>query len=174
MILQEVAQPSEGIKLVVNNVQAFYKHDSLGNGVLYITDRAVIWITTGSKGFSVSYPAIVLHAISTDVSSFPYEHVFVMVDKRKSGLELAAAELEDEESDDDEEGPGLEIRLVPDDKDALSSIYHEISVGQEENPEEDDPMFDDEEEEEMEEEEGMNGDGQMPSGQWFTAENVRF
>uniref|UniRef100_A0A8R1IAC9 Methylosome subunit pICln n=1 Tax=Caenorhabditis japonica TaxID=281687 RepID=A0A8R1IAC9_CAEJA len=96
----------------------------------------------------------------------------IMEDEEQLGLELAAAELEDEESDDDEEGPGLEIRLVPDDKDALSSIYHEISVGQEENPEEDDPMFDDEEEEEMEEEEGMNGDGQMPSGQWFTAENM--
>lgn len=171
MILTEVSQPTEGIKLATTNVQAFFKIDSLGNGTLYITDSAVIWISSaaGTKGFSVAYPAIVLHAISTDVSVFPSEHIFVMVDQRKSGLELAAAELEDEESDDDEEEPALEIRFVPDDKDSLSQIYHQIAVGQEENPEEDDPMYDDEEEE-MEEE--MGDDGQGQSGQWFTADNI--
>lgn len=49
---------------------------------------AVIWISSaaGTKGFSVAYPAIVLHAISTDVSVFPSEHIFVMVDQRKSGM----------------------------------------------------------------------------------------
>lgn len=53
----------------------------------------------------------------------------------------------------------------------MSEIYHEILVGQEENPEEDDPMFDDEEEEEMEGMEQEMGDVET-SGQWFTAENV--
>ncbi|EFP07962.1 CRE-ICL-1 protein [Caenorhabditis remanei] len=195
VILKEVSQPTEGIKLAAENVQAFYKTDSLGNGTLYITDSAVTWISRAdSKGFSVAYPAIVLHAISTDVTVFPSEHVFVMVDQRKSvkrrrrapilrtiqeadeqrGLELAAAELEDEESDDDEEGPGLEIRFVPDNKDCLPDIYHQILKGQEENPEEDDPMYDDDGEDEEEEEYGemdQSEDG-MPPGQWITADNI--
>ncbi|CAI2350593.1 unnamed protein product [Caenorhabditis sp. 36 PRJEB53466] len=198
MILQDVQQPTEGVKLVTGHVQALFKNDSLGNGTLYITNSAVTWINNagGSKGFSISYPAIVLHAISTDLSVIPVEHVFVMVDQRKSvrrrrrapvlrtieedmedrGLELAAAELEDEESDDDEEGAGLEIRLVPDDKEALTQIYHEIVKGQEENPEEDDPMFDDDEEEEGEEGgeeyEGMEEEMGGGDGQWFTADNI--
>uniref|UniRef100_A0A1I7UXB8 Methylosome subunit pICln n=1 Tax=Caenorhabditis tropicalis TaxID=1561998 RepID=A0A1I7UXB8_9PELO len=176
MNLKEVSQPTEGIKLATPNVQAFFKTDSLGDGTLYITGSAVTWISSaaGSKGFSVGYPAIVLHAISSEVNTFP-EHVFVMVDQRKSGIELSAAELEDEESDDDdEEGPGLEIRFAPDDKSLLSQIYHEIVVGQEENPEEDDPMFEDEEEEEegdgMDDDGGENGD--MQGQQWFTADNI--
>lgn len=87
MILQEVRKPTEGIKLEAANVQAFFKESSLGNGTLYVTSSNVTWINSapGSKGFSVSYPAIVLHAISTDVSKFPSEHIFVMVDQRKSG-----------------------------------------------------------------------------------------
>lgn len=178
MNLQEVSQPTEGIKLATANVQAFYKTDSLGNGTLFVTDRAVTWISSApdSKGFSVPYSAIVLHAISTDVSDFPSEHVYVMVDQRKADLELAAAELDDEESDDDEAGRGLEIRFAPDDKEALAQIYHEIAKGQAENPEEDDPMFDDEEEEEEGEdggmEEGMEDDSGMPAGQWYTADNI--
>lgn len=173
LTLKEVTQPTAGIKLTTPNVQAFFNTGSLGNGTLYITGTEVTWITTGSKGFSVKYPAIVLHAISSEVShTFP-EHVFVMVDQRKSGLELAAAELEDEESDDDEAGQGLEIRFAPDDKGTLSQIYHEICVGQEENPEEDDPMYDDEEEEEEGGEEMHEENGAMEGGnQWFTADNL--
>lgn len=175
VILKEISQPTEGIKLAADNVQAFYKTDSLGNGTLYITDSAVTWISRAdSKGFSVAYPAIVLHAISTDVTVFPSEHVFVMVDQRKSGLELAAAELEDEESDDDEEGPGLEIRFVPDNKECLPEIYHQILKGQEENPEEDDPMYDEDGEDEEEEEYGEmdQSEDTMPPGQWITADNI--
>ncbi|PIC32844.1 hypothetical protein B9Z55_013033 [Caenorhabditis nigoni] len=195
IILKELAAPTAGIKITTRNVQAFHNSDSLGNGTLYVTGSEVTWISSapGSKGFSVAYPAIVLHAISTDTTTFPSEHVFMMVDQRKSirrrrapilrtiqeadeqrGLELAAAELEDEESDgDDEEGPGLEIRFVPDDKEALTPMYHEILKGQEENPEDDDMMFDEEEEEEDGEYEMEEGDEQaMGSGQWFTADNI--
>ncbi|PIC32843.1 hypothetical protein B9Z55_013033 [Caenorhabditis nigoni] len=176
IILKELAAPTAGIKITTRNVQAFHNSDSLGNGTLYVTGSEVTWISSapGSKGFSVAYPAIVLHAISTDTTTFPSEHVFMMVDQRKSSLELAAAELEDEESDgDDEEGPGLEIRFVPDDKEALTPMYHEILKGQEENPEDDDMMFDEEEEEEDGEYEMEEGDEQaMGSGQWFTADNI--
>ncbi|ULT94006.1 hypothetical protein L5515_010626 [Caenorhabditis briggsae] len=176
IILKEVSAPTAGIKITTPNVQAFHNSDSLGNGTLYVTGSEVTWISSapGSKGFSVTYPAIVLHAISTDTTTFPSEHVFMMVDQRKSSLELAAAELEGEESDnDDEEGPGLEIRFVPDDKEALTPMYHEILKGQEENPEEDDMMFEDEEEQEDGEYEMEEGDEQaMGSGQWFTADNI--
>uniref|UniRef100_A0A183FC31 Methylosome subunit pICln n=1 Tax=Heligmosomoides polygyrus TaxID=6339 RepID=A0A183FC31_HELPZ len=36
-------------------------------------------------GFSLTYPSIILHAVSTDLSTFPHECIYVLVDASKSG-----------------------------------------------------------------------------------------
>ncbi|PIO66592.1 Nucleotide-sensitive chloride conductance regulator [Teladorsagia circumcincta] len=46
----------------------------------------VTWICRSSGlGFSLTYPSIILHAVSTDLSTFPHECIYVLVDASKSG-----------------------------------------------------------------------------------------
>ena len=40
----------------------------------------VSWMSTAGQGFSLQYPAISLHAISKDLSAFPHECLYLMVD----------------------------------------------------------------------------------------------
>ncbi|CAD6192828.1 unnamed protein product [Caenorhabditis auriculariae] len=198
--LTNVSIPEEGVRLTQPHVQAYIGSQSLGNGTLIISERAVTWTLTSAQsgdhsaqGFELSYPSIVLHATSTDRSNFPEEHIYIVVDGNKSerrrrrvpllltneeeaarrALQVESEEMnEDEDDDDSEAGRSIEVRFVPDDKSSLSQIYHEVCVGQELNPEEDDDMSDDEG---LECDEVSNGhDLQVngSDGHWYTAENM--
>lgn len=44
-----------------------------------------MWFDGSGMGFSLEYPTIGLHAISRDVSAYPQEHLYVMVNGKLTG-----------------------------------------------------------------------------------------
>lgn len=43
------------------------------------------WVENSGVGFSLDYPNISLHAVSRDLSAFPWEHLYVMVNANFEG-----------------------------------------------------------------------------------------
>lgn len=44
-----------------------------------------MWFDGSGVGFSLEYPTIGLHAISRDVSAYPQEHLYIMVNGKLTG-----------------------------------------------------------------------------------------
>ncbi|NXL64487.1 ICLN protein, partial [Chordeiles acutipennis] len=43
------------------------------------------WLENSGVGFSLDYPSISLHAVSRDLSAYPWEHLYVMVNAKFEG-----------------------------------------------------------------------------------------
>ncbi|GMT05684.1 hypothetical protein PENTCL1PPCAC_27858 [Pristionchus entomophagus] len=179
LVLGDVSIPEQGVRLIQEQVVAYLNDSPIaGEGTLAVTENSVTWISRGeARGFALSYPSIIMHAISTDISSFPHEHVLVVVDAGRADVQLAHQELQtgagDEEGGEEEsEGDQLILRFVPSDMSALDIIYKEMAECQELNPELED-MEEDEDEEEGEE--GVTAEfdasGDLGPG-WYTADNL--
>ncbi|KAJ8386618.1 hypothetical protein AAFF_G00168500 [Aldrovandia affinis] len=132
VLLKNVSPPSEGVRHVQSETTAILDGKGLGLGTLYVAETCLSWFDGSGKGFFVEYPSISLHAISRDVSAYPQEHLYVMVNAKlneDSELQEKAdeeGEKEDEGSDDDDDdssGPVTEIRFVPSDKAALEPMF---------------------------------------------------
>lgn len=52
---------------------------------VFLVPRRLSWFDGSGMGFSLEYPTIGLHAISRDVSAYPQEHLYVMVNGKLSG-----------------------------------------------------------------------------------------
>uniref|UniRef100_A0A1I7XUG4 Methylosome subunit pICln n=1 Tax=Heterorhabditis bacteriophora TaxID=37862 RepID=A0A1I7XUG4_HETBA len=189
IVLCEVSEPTEGVRLAQPQVQAYLDNQCMGEGMLCIAEREVTWISRSTqKGFTLTYPSIILHAVSTDVSTFPQECIYVLIDASKTGqrrrseiplytameerhfrdLNLAEDELNNDDIDDDDDEPkSVAVRFVPADNSVLSQIYTEMCACQELNPDEDDDFSDDDNDEEM-----GGGDGLLHDSRWFTSENI--
>ncbi|VDM75558.1 unnamed protein product [Strongylus vulgaris] len=140
IIMSEVSQPSTGVRLSQPQVVAYMDAHCAGEGTLCVSESQVTWICRSTGlGFSLTYPSIILHAISTDLSTFPQECIYVLVDASKSerrrrrtvplytaaearnvqDLQLAEEELNQNgdisDEDDDEEAKNVVIRFVPSD-----------------------------------------------------------
>ncbi|KAK6751644.1 hypothetical protein RB195_003206 [Necator americanus] len=175
IILSEVSQPSVGVRLSQPQVVAYMDGHCAGEGTLCVSESQVTWICRSSGlGFSLTYPSIILHAISTDLSTFPHECIYVLVDASKSDLHLAEEELNQNgnasDEDDDEEGKNVVIRFVPADSSVLQEIYSEMCACQELNPDEGDDFSDDEGDGSM----AIDGDvdAMMSGDGWYTAANI--
>ncbi|KXJ25172.1 methylosome subunit pICln [Exaiptasia diaphana] len=145
VIMSSLPPPSQGVRHVQNNTQAFIDENCLGNGTLYVTEERLSWSNDEGRGFSLEYPSISVHAVCKDTSKFPHECIYCMLD----------APLEDC-SEDDEDAKVGEVRFVPEDKESLQQIFNVLSDCQALHP---DPQ------EEAEEE--MAGFG----GEYFTNED---
>ncbi|KAK5982382.1 Nucleotide-sensitive chloride conductance regulator [Trichostrongylus colubriformis] len=195
IILSETNEPSEGVRLSQPQVVAYLDGECAGEGILCVAERQVTWICRSSGlGFSLTYPSIILHAVSTDLSTFPHECIYVLVDASKSercrrqtvpfftaaeaqnvqDLKLADEELNHEndasDNDDDEEGKNVVIRFVPSDLGVLNQIYTEMCNCQELNPDENDDFSDEDGDMVVDE----NADAMVSGDGWYTAENVGF
>ncbi|XGW28124.1 hypothetical protein V3C99_008158 [Haemonchus contortus] len=172
IILSETNEPSEGVRLSQPQVVAYLDGECAGEGKLCVAERQVTWICRSSGlGFSLTYPSIILHAVSTDLSSFPHECIYVLVDASKSDLKLAEEELNDGNDaceDDDEDEKNVVIRFVPSDLSVLQQIYEEMCSCQELNPDENDDFSDEEGGGDMIVDESVINSG----GEWYTAENI--
>ncbi|GMR31022.1 hypothetical protein PMAYCL1PPCAC_01217, partial [Pristionchus mayeri] len=153
LVLGEVAIPENGVRLIQDQVVAYLNDSPIaGEGTLAIAESSVTWISRREgRGFSLSYPSIIMHAVCTDVSSFPHEHVLVVADAGRAEVQVAHQELQagdgGEREEEESEDGNLILRFVPSDMSALDSIYKEMAECQELNPEEED-MEEDEDEEE--------------------------
>ncbi|XP_058042531.1 methylosome subunit pICln isoform X2 [Ahaetulla prasina] len=123
--LKRIPEPSEGIRLRQPETEAVLAGRGLGTGSLYIAESRLSWIADSGLGFSLDYPIISLHAISRDLNTYPWEHLYVMVNAKfevEESRENPIPEEGEEESDDEFE-PISEFRFVPSDKSALEAMF---------------------------------------------------
>ncbi|KAG9338698.1 hypothetical protein JZ751_025366 [Albula glossodonta] len=120
VLLKNVSPPSEGVRHEQAETTAVLDGKGLGSGTLYVAETRLSWFDGSGMGFSLEYPSISLHAISRDLSAYPQEHLYVMVNaKLNEESEMQDKDEEDEEDDeedsnsDDDSGPITEIRFVP-------------------------------------------------------------
>uniref|UniRef100_A0A4W6FHS1 Methylosome subunit pICln n=1 Tax=Lates calcarifer TaxID=8187 RepID=A0A4W6FHS1_LATCA len=117
VLLKNLHPPTEGVRHEQAETTAVMDGQRLGCGTLYVAETRLSWFDGSGMGFCLEYPTIGLHAISRDVSAYPQEHLYVMVNGKLSGEEKLHAEMA--------EKPGriTEIRFVPSDKAALESMF---------------------------------------------------
>lgn len=181
VLLKNLRPPTEGVRHEQAETTAVMDGQKLGCGTLYVAETRLSWFDGSGMGFSLEYPTIGLHAISRDVSAYPQEHLYVMVNGKIGGeneAEMAERAADDEEEedgdssssggggDDDEEGAITEIRFVPGDKAALEPMFSAMCECQalHPDPEDDDSDNDFEGEEyDVEEAEAEHGHADIPS-----------
>ncbi|CAB1316639.1 unnamed protein product [Coregonus sp. 'balchen'] len=91
--LKNVSPPSEGIRHEQGEITAIWNGEGLGPGTLYIAETCVSWFDGSGMGFSLEYRSISLHAISRDLTAYPKEHLYVMVNtklKEQGQIDLTA------------------------------------------------------------------------------------
>ncbi|XP_077422760.1 methylosome subunit pICln [Vanacampus margaritifer] len=183
VLLKNLRPPTEGVRLQQADTAAVLDGHKLGNGTLYVAETRLSWFDGAGLGFCLEYPTIGLHAISRDVSAYPQEHLYVMVNGKLSEeneAEMAEKPADDEEDDgvgseeenedggdNEEEGGITEIRFVPDDKAALESMFAAMCECQalHPDPEDEDDSDNDFEGEEydVEEAEAEHGHADIPT-----------
>ncbi|CAG2257861.1 methylosome subunit pICln-like [Mytilus galloprovincialis] len=140
VLLNSCSPPDEGIRKKQENTSAFVGERALGKGTLFIAESCVSWQSSEheGQGFSLQYPGISIHAVSRDLTAFPHECLYLMVE----GDLTDDANREEEESDDEDLDPSTEMRFVPDDKTVLDQLYKAMSDCQILHPDENDSDFD--------------------------------
>ena len=93
-------------------------------GVLYITNRRVIWL--GEHSYDIDVPYIILHAISHDVASFPRPCIYCQFDLEETVLD----------NEDEEDNVLSEMFLVPEEESDLQVIFEALSTAAMANPDE--------------------------------------
>ncbi|KAL7878294.1 hypothetical protein AOLI_G00092680 [Acnodon oligacanthus] len=171
VLLKSLPPPNEGVRHQQAETAAVLDGKELGTGTLYVAESRLSWFNGSGMGFSLEYPSISLHAISRDLSAYPQEHLYVMVNKKlddENEAEMHERAPDDEgaeESDDDsEDGVIAEIRFVPSDKAALESMFSAMCDCQALHPDPEDEESDDEfEGEEYDVEEAEQSHGDIPT-----------
>uniref|UniRef100_A0A3P8XLB5 Methylosome subunit pICln n=1 Tax=Esox lucius TaxID=8010 RepID=A0A3P8XLB5_ESOLU len=165
VLLKSIPPPSEGVRHKQAETTAVLDGKGLGAGTLYVAETRLSWFDGSGMGFSLEYPTISLHAISRDLSAYPQEHLYVMVNAKLRMQENAHdEENEDESSDEDESEVITELRFVPRDKDALESMFSAMCECQALHPDPDDEDSDgDFDGDEYDVEEAEHGQGDIPS-----------
>uniref|UniRef100_A0AAZ1X2T0 Methylosome subunit pICln n=1 Tax=Oreochromis aureus TaxID=47969 RepID=A0AAZ1X2T0_OREAU len=137
VLLKNLQPPTEGVRHEQAETTAVMDGQRLGCGTLYVAETRLSWFDSSGLGFSLEYPSIGLHALSRDVSAYPQEHLYVMVNGKlnsENEAEMAEKAADDDDDDDDhdgssdggddeDEGTITEIRFVPSDKAALESMF---------------------------------------------------
>ncbi|XP_058243795.1 methylosome subunit pICln isoform X2 [Hemibagrus wyckioides] len=178
VLLKSLPPPAEGVRHQQAETTAVLDGKGIGTGTLYVAESCLSWFNGSGMGFSLEYPSISLHAISRDLSAYPQEHLYVMVNKKLNADENEAEmrektpddEGEEDSDDDDDEGGDedeviTEIRFVPTDKAALESMFSAMCDCQALHPDPEDADSDNEEfeGEEYEEEEEETGQVDVPT-----------
>ncbi|XP_026142809.1 methylosome subunit pICln isoform X2 [Carassius auratus] len=166
VVLKSLPPPSEGVRLQQADTTAVLDGKRLGAGTLFVAEAHLSWFDGSGMGFCLEYPSISLHAISRDLSAFPEEHLYVMVNAKldaEAEAEQQDKASDDEESDSEDSGTITEIRFVPSDKSALEPMFSSMCDCQALHPDPDDADTDDDdyegEEYDVEEAEQEQGRG---------------
>ncbi|XP_060032686.1 methylosome subunit pICln isoform X2 [Erinaceus europaeus] len=152
---------AEGLRQQQPDTEAVLNGRGLGTGTLYVAESRLSWLDGSGLGFSLEYPTISLHAVSRDLSAYPREHLYVMVNAKFEELRESVGE-EEEDSDDDVE-PIAEFRFVPGDKSALEAMFTAMCECQALHPDPEDEDSDDYDGEEYDVEAYEQGQGDIPT-----------
>ncbi|XP_042153280.1 methylosome subunit pICln isoform X3 [Oncorhynchus tshawytscha] len=162
VLLRSVPPPTEGVRHEQGETTAVLDGKGLGTGTLYVAETRLSWFDGSGMGFSLEYPTISLHAISRDLSAYPQEHLYVMVNAKLND-EMQENAHDDEDEEDECEGI-TEIRFVPSDKAALESMFSAMCECQALHPDPDDEDSNgDFDGDEYDVEEAEHGQGDIPS-----------
>ncbi|XP_064830801.1 methylosome subunit pICln-like isoform X2 [Oncorhynchus masou masou] len=164
VLLRSVPPPTEGVRHEQGETTAVLDGKGLGTGTLYVAETRLSWFDGSGMGFSLEYPTISLHAISRDLSAYPQEHLYVMVNAKLND-EMQENAHDEEDAEDECEGI-TEIRFVPSDKAALESMFSAMCECQALHPDPDDEDSNgdfDGDEYDVEEAEAEHGQGDIPS-----------
>ncbi|KAK6632257.1 hypothetical protein RUM44_007298 [Polyplax serrata] len=135
------SEPPQQVRHREPNTTVYVNDNNLGKGTLYIAESQLSWCSDSGNGFSLEYPHISLHAISRDITAFPRECIFMMLDTDFNG------ERENNSSGDDDEQLdeplSTEMRLVPDDKGMLDAMFNALNICQTLHPDPEDSVSDD-------------------------------
>ncbi|VDP14787.1 unnamed protein product [Soboliphyme baturini] len=80
VLVTNLPPPTEGRCVKQTETRAVIGDRDLGPGCLYVSESRVVWIGDHGNGFSLEYQAIALHALSRDLSNFPEECLYLMID----------------------------------------------------------------------------------------------
>uniref|UniRef100_A0A4W6FF15 Methylosome subunit pICln n=1 Tax=Lates calcarifer TaxID=8187 RepID=A0A4W6FF15_LATCA len=105
VLLKNLHPPTEGVRHEQAETTAVMDGQRLGCGTLYVAETRLSWFDGSGMGFCLEYPTIGLHAISRDVSAYPQEHLYVMVNGKLSVESM----FSDDDSDNDFEGEEYDV-----------------------------------------------------------------
>ena len=165
VVITRLGPPEEGVHHTQPNVGVFVNERKLGeDGTLYISEARISWVGPTGQGFSLEYPHVCLHAVSTDLTSFPSECLYLMIDVRLVDSEgtptPSSSDAEGEDSGAEASDGGMtEIRFVPADKAALQRMFDSMSHCQTLHPDPADISEEDEEDEEAGDDDAGDGEG---------------
>lgn len=134
VVVTSFCYPDSEIIHEQKNTKVLLDKRDLGTGTLFISERTLSWKEEGNNGFSIQYPHITLHAISSDTSVYPQQCVYVMIDTHIS-LPGGVAQPEHEGSDSDSEADISELIIAPEDSGSIQYVYDALKSGQALNPE---------------------------------------
>ncbi|KAM9317865.1 methylosome subunit pICln [Pholidichthys leucotaenia] len=137
-LLSPLRPPSGGVRLQQDQTTAMMDGTRMGCGTLYVADSHLSWVDVSGRGFSLDYPSIGLHAVSRDVSTFPQEHLYVMVNGRLDGENQSEMREKSDDDDDDDEEFITEFRFIPEDKTALDVMFSSMCECQSLHPDPED------------------------------------
>ncbi|KAG8199805.1 hypothetical protein JTE90_000897 [Oedothorax gibbosus] len=141
-MVANLSVPCEGVRHTEFNTRAFWEDDELGNGTLYITESVLSWISSEGKGFSLKYPSIFIHAVSTDANNFPEPCLYLKIDGKialRDAADVSNGDLvddvedmslnseEDESDDEDDIVESNELRFVPENS-VMSQVNGQTEV----------------------------------------------
>eukprot|EP01039_Chlorochromonas_danica_P000126 gene126-134_t len=117
----------ESIDYVLDKVELALDAEEgpLGNGMLYITSKRVIWLGSNGKACDFDVPYITLHAVSRDTETYPKPCIYCQLD-----------------TEDDSDGL-KEMFLIPEEELDIMKVFEALSHAALINP---DPLEDGEEE----------------------------
>ncbi|XP_059126993.1 methylosome subunit pICln [Peromyscus eremicus] len=153
----------DGLRLQQPDTEAVLNGKGLGTGTLYIAESRLSWLDGSGLGFSLEYPTISLHAVSRDLSAYPQEHLYVMVNAKFGEESKESVSDEDEEDSDNDVEPITEFRFVPSDKSALEAMFTAMCECQALHPDPEDEDSDDYDGEEYDVEAHEQGQGDIPT-----------
>uniref|UniRef100_A0A8C6S4D6 Methylosome subunit pICln n=1 Tax=Neogobius melanostomus TaxID=47308 RepID=A0A8C6S4D6_9GOBI len=172
VVLKHLSPPTEGVRHEQPETTAVMDGQRLGCGTLYVTETRLSWFDGSGLGFALEYPSIGLHAISRDVSAYPQEHLYVMVNGKLSEENESEMPADDEEDSGSEEERAItEIRFVPSDKSTLEPMFSAMCDCQALHPDPEDQDSDSDfegDEYDVEEAAPEQGQGDVPS--FYTCE----
>ena len=162
------------VLLQQTDVSAFIGERGLGKGKLIVSQTGLHWhyddaASSSNVDFHVPCKSVVVHAISRDTSAFPEECIYCMTEGQfplPTTSDGSSEGREDPDEESEESSRLCELRLVPDDKSVLDTMYAAIVECQNLNPD-----TESESESENSSEEGEWFVGEDDSTGWIQAES---
>ncbi|XP_071732191.1 chloride conductance regulatory protein ICln [Rutidosis leptorrhynchoides] len=134
---EELIHVQPNVSIVLGN------HTPESPGTLYISTKQVVWLsdTDRTKGYSVDFLSVSLHAVSRDPEAFESPCIYTQID---NGDDADESENSDSESSETLDlSKVTEMRLVPSDPTQLDTLFEVFCECAELNPE---PIQEEEEE----------------------------